>query len=93
MRGATPLEYMVLLFVTAIAPKVRPWYAPGDILDKSTIKWKPDVPCMQMMFWRPVTVRAIFRAASTASEPEFQKKKESRDASGMIGNSFLMSLR
>lgn len=47
-----------------------------------------DEPCMHMMFWRPVMALAIFSAASTASEPEFQKKKESKDGSGMIGRSF-----
>jgi len=47
---------------------------------------------MQMIFWRLVNVRAILMAASTASEPEFQKKKESKDGSGMIGSNLSMSL-
>ena len=40
---------------------------------------------MQMIFCLPVNTRAILIAASTASEPEFQKKNESKDGSGMIG--------
>ena len=49
-------------------------------------------PCIEMIFWRFVKVRAILMAASTASDPEFQKKKESKDGSGMIGSSLSMSL-
>lgn len=37
--------------------------------------------------------RAILTAASTASEPEFQKKKESKDLSGIIGSSRSMSCK
>ena len=47
---------------------------------------------MQMMFWRFVKVRAILMAASTASDPEFQKKKEFKDGWGMIGSNLSMSL-
>jgi hypothetical protein len=46
---------------------------------------------MVMMFWRPVTDRAILTAASTASDPEFQKKNESSEGSGITGSSFSMS--
>ena len=45
-----------------------------------------------MIFWRLVKVRAIFMDASIASDPEFQKKKESKDGSGMIGSNLSMSL-
>lgn len=48
---------------------------------------------MQMIFWRLVRTRAILIAASTASDPEFQKKKESKDGSGMIGSKFSINLR
>jgi hypothetical protein len=50
-------------------------------------------PCMAMMFWRPVIIRAILMAASTASDPEFQKKNESSDLSGMMGSSSWISWR
>jgi hypothetical protein len=48
---------------------------------------------MAMMFWRPVIIRAILMAASTASDPEFQKKNESSDLSGMMGSSSWISWR
>jgi hypothetical protein len=41
----------------------------------------------------PVKIRAIFKAPSTASEPEFQKKNESKDGSGITGRSFSISFR
>ena len=75
INGCVPSEYPVLLFVTATAPMVRPWYA----------------PCIEMMFCLPVIIRAILMAPSTASDPEFQKKNESSDGSGIIGISFSMS--
>lgn len=77
IRGWKPPLYTVLLFVSAMAPKVRPWYPPR----------------MAMMFCLPVIARAILTAASTASEPEFQKKNESKDECGIIGKSRSMSCR
>ena len=59
---------MVLLLVIAIVPIVRPW----------------NPPCIAMMFCLRVVPRAIFIAASTASEPEFEKKNESSELCGMI---------
>jgi len=40
-----------------------------------------------------VSARAILIDASIASDPEFQKKKESSEGWGMMGNSFSISLR
>jgi hypothetical protein len=48
---------------------------------------------MVMIFDLPVNMRAIFNAPSTASEPEFQKKNESKDGSGITGRSFSISLK
>jgi hypothetical protein len=49
-----------------------------------------DLPCIEIMFCRPVICRAILRDASMASEPEFQKKNESSEGSGIIGRRFSM---
>ena len=39
-----------------------------------------------MIFCLPVNHLAILMAASTASEPEFQKKNESSEGSGIMGS-------
>lgn len=51
------------------------------------------IPCIEMIFWRPVAVLAILIAASMASEPEFHQKNELREGSGMSGRIFSMSFR
>lgn len=76
---------------TECAAVVRAWAA--ALQNNGEENGRIYIPCMQIMFWRPVAVRASFSAASTASEPEFQKKNESREGSGMIGRSFLISRR
>lgn len=45
------------------------------------------------MFCLPVVILAILMAASTASDPEFQKKKESREGCGITGISFSINSR
>ena len=70
MSGENPSAKIVLLFVIAIAPKVRPWYA----------------PCIVMMFCLRVMLRTILSAASTASEPELVRKNESSEGCGMMGS-------
>lgn len=46
-----------------------------------------------MMPCFPVEKRASLIAASTASEPEFQKKNESSEGSGIVGSSRSISWR
>ena len=45
---------------------------------------------MEIIFCLPVIIRDIFMAASTASDPEFHQKKESKEGWGIIGKSFSM---
>lgn len=56
-------------------------------------EFNPRIPCITITFCFPVLVLASFTAPSTASEPEFQKKKLSSDGWGMMGRSFSMSSR
>ena len=48
---------------------------------------------MQMNPFLPVIKRAILSAPSIASDPEFQKKNESSEGSGIVGSSRSMSSR
>jgi hypothetical protein len=75
MSGPVPLKKLVLERVSAAAPDVRPWYP----------------PCMTMMLFLFVLVLATLIAASIASDPEFQKKNDCNDGSGIIGIRFSTS--
>lgn len=71
IRGPVPLKKDVFDRVNAAAPDVRPWYP----------------PCMTTMLFRLVDALATLMAASTASDPEFQKKKLSKLGSGIMVSS------
>eukprot|EP00756_Hemistasia_phaeocysticola_P015014 Hpha_TRINITY_DN15382_c2_g10::TRINITY_DN15382_c2_g10_i1::g.91693::m.91693 len=65
--GPNPLRKMVFDVVMLIVSRVRPWYP----------------PCNTMMLGLPVACLASFTADSTASAPEFHRKKVSREGSGI----------
>jgi hypothetical protein len=48
-------------------------------INKTTNGRQYDKPCIEIIFCLPVNTLAILIAASTASDPEFQKKNESSE--------------